>query len=397
MFPLAGFFFRGGGGGGGSRNSRGVNSNAQQPVTAAVDFCRKESAIEKRSTNRPSAPAPAITLHYDAVKKVTIAVLAPCQNRVDSEAVNAYFQSRVADGTAYIVSPLYYELEGFIRENLSWIRKALPDLTHQTESSVSVAMGSLEESDDVQRRKMLDEKEASNRNTHHRLRVASAGAVGTSSPDLRGDGGGLVVDADWFEEVLEIARLHRLNDDLDVLSVYFMRQTSKSFGRVAARIAFHRLQSQTSLALTPLVDGVYISGYSKFVRRDGLPLHHIHTTRYLDSGRAVEYQRCLDIDLNGASGSSAVRSSTNECLVGLAGKFAPSEASDPYFDWKCEEVSLANLHRWWGVRSKTFFFASKFSRINVERSDLNPSFLASFRMLTNRMFRCLNTLARCSS
>jgi len=283
---------------------------------------KKKKKLSSDSTKDPKV----ITLFFDSVKKMTVAVLAsPCPLRGDA-LLSTYFQSRVRKGTAYSVSPLYFELEGFVRENLFDIRSNLRDMRLD---SVSVALGSLEESDEAQREELLSEERASNIRTFHSAEDSSA-----------------VFDVGRLEEILEIVRLNCLNEDLDVLSIYFLRLTSKAFGRIAARIARHRLQSATQLTLTPFVDGVSLTGYSKFVRRDGASLETIHTVRHSESGRAVEYERSQDIDLFAVPPVPQDVSGPGSSSV--MGRYAPANLVDNCFSWKCEEVNLANLHRWWG-------------------------------------------------
>ena len=248
------------------------------------------------NADQKSHPAhPIITLFFDRDKKMTIAVLSQ-----QDENLAVYFQCRVEQGSAFQRSPLYYELEGFVRENLTKIRRQ----RIFDSNAISIAMGSLEASDSAQEQELLEEEALEAERIHGH--------------------GARTMDEGTFEEVLEIARLHRLNDDLDVLSIYFMRQANKTLGRIAARIAQNRMM-KTTLIATPYVDGASTSGYSHFVRDNTRNL-----VRNSESGRVVEYRMEEQIELSSLS----------------TGNFAPSSHSQ--FSWKCEEVALANLHRWWG-------------------------------------------------
>lgn len=237
-----------------------------------------------------------VTLFFDTVKHMTIAVLA---NDGDGS-LSHYFQGRIEAGTAYSVSPLYIELDGFVRENMREIQCSLP---HLPSSSIVLAVGSLVESDAAQRNVLLDERAARQ----------------PTSP----------CDGPLLEQVLEICRLVRLQDDLDVLSIYFMRQVSKSFAAVAKLMAQRRL-ADLSLSVTPFVDGCAAHGYSRFVRRDGRAVEEL--VQHYESGRVVDYEQCHEIRFKASA----------------LGVYEPRCAMEADFSWHCEEVTLANLHRWWG-------------------------------------------------
>lgn len=250
-----------------------------------------------------------MTLFYDTIKKLTVAVLS---QRVDPF-LTAYLEARLRAGSAYRVSPLYVELEGYIRENQCQIQQHLSESPDADVASVvSIAIGSLEQSDDAHRQEMEAEL----------LQVRR-----DSQPP---------VDGSTLDKVLEVACLHRLNEDLDVLTIYSMRRVSKSFARAAWRMSQCRLAS-TKLSLTPLVDGVSLSGFSKVLRRDGLvPLEAMSLVKHTESGREIEYERLGEIPLGGA------RLSEDETT------FLPAPGTAADFSWKCEEIALAQLHRWWG-------------------------------------------------
>lgn len=240
---------------------------------------------------------PSITLFFNSEQNLTVATIS---HRLDP--FTLYLDRLVQNDTARCKTPLYYELDGYIRENLTKMRQ------HQGFGShlVEVAMGALEASDNAQRQ-------------HLEAAVAARKKNSTSS------------SYDQLEEVLEICRLHRLEDDLDVMSIYCMRRTSKSMGRVASRIAKQRMQ-KTRLAISPLVDGSSLAGFSVFRR-----ILHSDTIIQTEQGRLVEYASCEDIVCSPTT--------TEECC----GEFKPLPSTKDTFSWNCEELSFANsLQREWG-------------------------------------------------
>lgn len=234
---------------------------------------------------------PSITLFFDTEQNLTVATLSYIL-----DPFTLYLDRLVQNNTARCKTPLYYELDGYIRENLTKMRQ------HQGFGShlVEVAIGALEASDNAQR--------------HQLETVATKKKNSTSYHQL--------------EEVLEICRLHRLEDDLDVMSIYCMRRASKSLGRVASRIAKQRMQ-KTILSISPLVDGSSLAGFSVFRR-----ILQSDTIIQTEHGRLVEYASCEDI----------VCSPTTEGC----GKFKPFPRTKDTFSWNCEELSFANLEREWG-------------------------------------------------
>jgi hypothetical protein len=273
------------------------------------DDVYQEAQQERREH---SLKHPLVTLFFDDQKKLSIAVLSSQHANV---ALDNYFQSRLESGTAYQRSPLYFLLDGYLRENLTRIKQ-------QTGcDSISFAMGALEASDTVQRQELEQEVE---RKSDLIKRQESAGA-------------------DLLERVLEIARFNRLNDDLDVLDIYCLRNTSKGFARMAANIAKHRMFS-SQFVLTPSVDGVSITGFSNFVRHGDGTL-----VRYTESGRIIEYQQCQDIELG--------RSPQEDYFVPT--EKDPSRTDE--FTWECEEIALANMGDWWGDLAVREYVGQKLS------------------------------------
>jgi hypothetical protein len=234
---------------------------------------------------------PSITLFFDSEQNLTVATLSYLL-----DPFTLYLDRLVQNDTARCKTPLYYELDGYIRENLTKMRQHRGFGSHLVE----VAMGALEASDNAQRQ--------------HLEAVASRKKNSTSY--------------DLLEEVLEICRLHRLEEDIDVMSIYCMRRTSKSMGRIASRIAKQRMQ-KTILSISPLVDGSSLAGFSVFRR-----ILHVDTIVQTEHGRLVEYASCADI---------VCSPTTEDC-----GKFKPLPSAKDTFSWNCEELSFANLEREWG-------------------------------------------------
>jgi len=278
------------------------------------------SAGHSFAQTKKKVSSPVATLFFDGDKKMTIAVLSR-----HVESLEVYFQCRVEQGTAYPRSPLYYELEGYIRENYTKIcrhwQKGCFGMTGDLDTVV-LAVGSLEASDKAQRNELMEEREARLKQLHARNEHEEEEKN--------------IVSLARLEEVLEIARLHRLTDDLDVCSIYFMTTTSKLFGRIAARIVQDRLK-ETHLTLTPFIDGVTVSGYSTFAREESNRL-----VKCTEQGRAVEYQQLPGIDLFSSSSSGEF------CVFGGRKETSSDAVSNGRFSWKCDEIAFENLHRWWG-------------------------------------------------
>lgn len=254
----------------------------------------QQGDMSSASSDYHHAHCPIVTLFFDVSNRRTIAVLSKRK-----ESLEVYFMCRVAQGSAFEKSPFYYELNGYIRENLAKICR------HEGffPEAIAIAVGALASSDASQKEELMHLRAEKLRSRHKRK-----------------------LDLGLLETALEIARLHRLSSDLDVLDVYCMRQTSKVFGKIAARIATSKMLS-LNLHVTPFVDGVLLSGYSTFMRAP-----HASLVRISESGRFVEYQKCNDICLKSTEKS---------------GSFVP-ETAESGFCWKCEEIALANLHKWWG-------------------------------------------------
>jgi hypothetical protein len=284
---------------------------------------------------------PTITLFFDADKSQTAAILS---HRLDP--FLQYLDARVEEGTAVCKTAFYYELNGFVRSNLSHMRRQ----SSQGESTqpqgrltfsshlVKVALDALKESDQAQRTLL----EQAHRKSHHAKHPCNL---------------------ETLEQVLDICRQHRLGDDLDVLSIQCMQQTSCAFRRVAASMATQRLKN-CQLQVTPFVDGCYTSGYSVFRRRhqtggdQQLGGRRENIVAHQEHGRTVEYNK-LDPILLCHSEQEKVDASHEGCYVpSLRSRTNCSPGDDKEkqeensrlggFSWSCEELSFANLEREFG-------------------------------------------------
>jgi hypothetical protein len=245
---------------------------------------------------------PTITLFFDSEKSRTVAILSFRLNPFTT-----YFERRMKEGSAISKSPFYYELDGYVRENLHQLREK-NDLFG--DHLVKAALGALKESDDAQRAVL----EQAHRTRKHATR-----------------------SFEMLEEVLQICRLHRLSEDLDVFSIHCMQKTNKMFRRIANPIAEQRMRD-CQFVVKPLVDGHFISGYSVFrrARGNGTPRH---TVIEREQGRMVEYAVCPSI----------------VCHEDSPGRYLPCKeqqigdvTASSEFSWGCEELSFANLEREWG-------------------------------------------------
>lgn len=277
---------------------------------------------------------PTITLFFDANKSQTIAILS---HRLDP--FLQYLQHRVDEGTAVCKTPYYYELKGFVRENVNHAKEH-----HNLFGGhlVKVALGAVSESDWMQQR-VLETKHRESRQHRH----------STSRPNQ--------VDAEYLlEKVLNICRMHRLGDDLDVLSIHAMQHTSRAFQRVAVPMAQQRL-NDVELVVTPMVDGFFVAGYSVFRRSDTTR----QTVMERDQGRMVEYAVASPpivcrVPKKKKRHPSSNRENSGQVTAEYTGRFVPCSAKEVgnvnnastdglgAFGWGCQELSFANLEREWG-------------------------------------------------
>jgi len=249
---------------------------------------------------------PTITLFFDTEKLHSVAILS-----VPLDPFNKYFNSRVKDGSAVCKTPFYYELDGFVRSNLNKLKEQKLFGNHL----VKVAMGALRESDLAQSAAL--EKE------HHKQCHAKR-------------------SFDRLEEVLQICRLHRLGEDLDVLSIHCMQKTSRVFRRVATPIAEQRMRV-CQFVVTPLVDGYFLSGYSVFRRHQGAT----NTVVEREQGRMVEYAVSPSF-LFHQDTETPGRFTARKNEKHLEDDRGNDEENLAQFSWACEELSFANLEREWG-------------------------------------------------
>ena len=289
----------------GSRLQSSTNS-ANDPI---IHRASEELASEQHHQHCDNSY---VTLYFDGEKNLTIAVLSR-----PTEALGVYFKCRVEQGSAHQRSILYYELDGFVRQNLTSLRRQ----QYLSEECIRTAVGSLEASDRAHRRFLEEDRIRESQVRHRRSN-----------------------EFEMFEEVMEIAREHWLDDDLDTLSIYFLGQVNKASRRIAQRIVKHRLQG-LSVTVTPYLDGTYMSGYSNFNRSTSTSV-----VRHLESGRSVEYCMCSPVILEHANRQDDE-----------LGTYVTMDSRSGTITWKCEELALGNLHRWWGDIECLEYMGQKFS------------------------------------
>lgn len=277
----------------------------------------------------PPQPQPLVILFFDKNKERTIAVLTSAHQ---GQVVSQYFQCRVAQGSATCLSPLYFELDGYIRENWSQIMRHHTKGLGSSQFTITVAVGALDASDKAQSQSL---------ERQHKALTSAAAQRNLSHDDFLG----------LLEDALEICRLHRLGEDLDVFSVYCLGWTGNRICRqVAISLATQRLK-QAQLEIMPLVDGGTIGGYSTFIRLQSIqePSNgsnnsnsniHDNMNIQFERERPIEYVQLPSIELTQASEETC----TN--------KFVPVITEDGMsaatISWGCIELATFSLEQWWG-------------------------------------------------
>lgn len=381
------------------------------PFRNAVDFIEKllilwlqhnTSSIPRKNLNPSSFPA--VTFFFEKDKCVTVAVLSGyrnspqrslrgnnvCNDSVSSDktsvqtdrVLSEYFRHRVLQGSAVERSLLYYELTGFIRPNYTHFcnhMKRLNNRNGQFESTrehdnasstflfdATIAQGALDESDRVQEQYLLQERQfklershrgtlCTDRNSSHQYQ---------ESPDNNNRAFESNYNLTIMENALEIARLHRLQDDLDLLSIYCMRLASKMLAKVACRMARHYMMTSVNLSITPYVDGISLSDYSTFVRQNERLEHDQDQNTQMEeerhplgnivyhneSGNVIQYQEYPDIPLmnqrlcDKSCDRAWHREFKSENPLHEYCTFIPDRNAQKCFSWKCEEFILPNMH-----------------------------------------------------
>lgn len=243
---------------------------------------------------------PSITLYFDQERQKTVAVMSH-----PFAPFTSCFEKKEADGSASRITRLYYELDGFVRENLTNLREETTFPSHM----VQPALSALDESDEAQKLCLERDYQAKKR---AKQRCASDCC---------------------FDFALEICLLHRLAEDLDVMSVYSLAQTSRGMRQIACSIAKRRLL-QGRLVVQPLIDGILLDGYSLF-HRSHRRRASSSSTVHRENGRPVEYI-VWDTPIVCTSDSDKVN------------RYIPQSREDSVFEWNCSELSFANLERGWG-------------------------------------------------
>mmetsp|Transcript_28218 Transcript_28218/g.40894 ORF Transcript_28218/g.40894 Transcript_28218/m.40894 type:complete len:485 (-) Transcript_28218:114-1568(-) len=171
---------------------------------------------------------PRITLRFDASDGATVATVS---HRLGP--LLQYFNRRVSEGTAWPHGSTEYQLNGYIRENLT-------DMCSQDEFGghlVKIKQGSLDASDSAQRGEQEQEEREKKRQR--------VGEHGRNEPFA------------LFEETFDIVTQERLQVDLenDFMSLFCLRSATKYLKKVATTIALKKITT-LSLSLTPLADGM---------------------------------------------------------------------------------------------------------------------------------------------
>ena len=270
---------------------------------------------------------PCITLHFDEVENCSIAVVSH-----PLDPFERYFEKLVDYGIATRKTPFYFKLQGYLRENFCRLRKA--DETGFGSHLVHIAVGALAKSDHAQKVE-LESAITTKRNAQH---ATSSTTPARLSPSYR-----------QLEDVFEIIRLHRLGDDLDIMSIFCLRLVNKGIGNIAAKMARERIQSAKIIA-NPLVDGCSLSGFSVFRRRRRRPVTPLMPQQQQqqqqfptmvvqdEHKKLIEYSESNKIYLSAAtSGCNHYNGNGNDDQSCGTVTFRPSITSPKDFSWNCEE------------------------------------------------------------
>ena len=311
---------------------------------------------------------PEITLYFDKEKLCTVAIVS-----YRLEEFTKYFDQRISDGSAVYKSQFYYELTGFLRENLHHLR-------HQDQQQlfgshlVKVAIGALNESDTAQIT-ILEESRLRQHHRRHCHRQCVDSDINATDDDtsssavltISKSSSSFYKDLDKLELILEICSLWGIEKMLDVLSINCMQKTGnhvfKKFGR---QFAENRMKD-CRFVVTPLVDGHFVSGYSVFRRAND---NQETVFEREQEGRIVEYAVCSSVEYRCQAEKFKRKDddfASNITGRNINGQFLPETCSNnknknnysnnndgdenhPFteFSWSCDELSFANLELEWG-------------------------------------------------
>lgn len=309
----------------------------RNPFASLVDWWKGLLPGHSYPTQKPEKENLAtVTLHYDEQAQCSVAVLSrPCPNGVCS----VYFTCRVEQGTARRHSPLYYELDGFVREQFHQVQRAVHPHT------VHMAVGALETSDAAHVAYLQAQRRRKHWARHARRGGGGDDDISREETLMRGKQQSVAprLDTDRLALALDICRLHRLPDDLDILSLYCLAQVNRSCRALASRI-LRCQRRQWDVRVTPYVDGANASGFSRMTRRDETNL-----VQHMESGRSVLYRQCQQVALRKSNCSS----SHDDC-----DRYLPVDSTQS-FSWACEEIALAHLHQWWGDIAERDYIGQK--------------------------------------
>ena len=197
------------------------------PLPNDYDFYDEYSFRNGCCRLRCSRDHPKITLSFDSERNVTLATMS---HQLDPFC--NYFSQRLEEETAWPQSAFVYQLDGFLRPNLTNLRETFKS------HLISVSSDAIASSDRAQS-EMQEECDTKRPRIEHPVLVF-----------------------DRLEQVLDIVLLHYLERDLDPISILCMSRTSRMFLRKARGIASQRLGS-ARLSITPMVDGMELHGESK--------------------------------------------------------------------------------------------------------------------------------------
>lgn len=238
---------------------------------------------------------PTIELDFDTGRNITTATL----THPELAPFRQYFQQCIDNGTAWVRDRSSYDLNGFLRENQTKLRRQDNFGSHL----VTIAAGALEASDAAQLQ-ALEEPPAK--------RPKTTGLENTS----------------LFEDTMNVVNLSgTFEEDLDLFSIYNLRETSKFFRRMAMQIATNRLKT-AKFYIMPLINGMI---QQDMERAD--PLQFDDATCSTDGySYFLEYTQCENVLLQYDSQPE----SQEHHRLGEA-SFVPCDPNVAEFSWRYED------------------------------------------------------------
>lgn len=194
------------------------------------DYGFDEYSFRNGCDGRCNRKHPKIILKYNPEKKLTIAtitdLLGPFLN---------FFSLRISEGTAWPFSEKVYELNGYLRENISDIEARGKFGFHL----VSIDRDELDKSDTAQKveRQLLLQEQEEKEPTKKKPRLS---LVSKDMVELVG-------------QAMTIVASHL--EDFDPFTLYCFRQTCKAFKKIANEVAAVKMQS-LQLSVIPYTNGI---------------------------------------------------------------------------------------------------------------------------------------------